>query len=300
MCSKRFQSICTVLGLSLFLSACWKVEGTTTVLEDGRIIDRLTVQSKHSMLFLLSVNQLLLSKAKAPTVLSDRGKEKLRGLLNDFSSAANVCTIMAKMFDEKEYLQHTIPFSITPLPSREISTITTNACFVQIGPYDPRELSREFVQDTMGMSITRLPGLYDPYKLSIYNNILMQYTSPVPYAQIEASCEADSMPDVCKREMTIAMNLIKGIVEDDSDEFLEMISNEDMLLGLAEIARLALHNISVILNVPDNVAVYKVGGSGDFKYGKGWEWQGSAMELLAELADPEWSLEVRPARGMMP
>ena len=295
MHSRQWKIIFAALGLSLFLSACLKIEGTTTVLEDGHIIDRLTIQPKNSMLFLLSVNQQLLSNSLKTANLSDRGRKKL---MKDFSSAADACTIASILFDKEEYLQHKIPYSVTAVPTDlEISHITMNGCLVQIGPYDPRKLPRDFVENTMGMSVKQLSGPNDPYKLESFETDRHTTMTTSPYSNIDASCELDIMPDICKKETLIAANLLQSIIGGASGEFSEMISNENVLLGLAEIARLALNSISVVMTIPDNIAVSKVSGAGDFTYGEGWKWRGSAMELLS---DSDFSLEVRPKRGTTP
>ena len=87
---------------------------------------------------------------------------------------------------------------------------------------------------------------------------------------------------------------------ENSGEFSDVLSAPGMLGGAAEMLRMVLKGVPVMLRIPADTAVSMVHGNWAFEYGQGWIWRGSAMEWMAASEDPGLSLQIRPTRDPTP
>ena len=301
---RSWKSVCAVVGFSIVLSGCLKVEGTTTVLEDGQIIDRVVLQPKMSMLPHIATFHDAVTRHLERSGLKSHAKERtiLTEMWAELNTAANACMLANDIYDMDAFVRQGIPYSAVPVPiDFEHSNIKVNGCSIQIGPYDPRTLPVSIAEDVLYMRVEPLTGRYNPYRVSAVE-------VPLPaiedHPNLEASCASEEKPELCREEMKIAITVLRDIGEEGSgesrnvfaNEFQKTLANPGMLVGLAEIARLLLRDMSMTWFIPDNAAVGAVRGPGIFTYGQGWRWRGTIFEAIRTL--PALSFEVRPRRAV--
>ena len=294
MSMRSWKTVCGVIGFSIVLSGCLNVEETTTVLEDGQIIDHVVLQPKMSMLATIAAFH------SAVTELSGRKSytkkqgslAKLRAGLN---SAANACKVADAIFDKDALVRQGMPYSAVPVPINfEYSSIRGNGCSIQIGPYDPRTLPVGFAEDVMGIRVEPLAGVYNPYRVSTVGVPLRAIED---HLNLKASCASEEKPELCQEEMQIAITVLRDMVEEGPGELQNMLTNPGMLVGLAEMTRSLLRSLSMTWSMPDNAAVGMVRGPWIFTSGQGWRWRGSLLEASSSTL-PEFSFEVRPRRAV--
>ncbi len=302
---RSWKSVCAVIGFSIVLSGCLKVEGTTTVLEDGWIIDRVVFQPRMSTLASIAAFHDAVTHAAERSRRQSHTKKRtfLAEMRAELNSAANACTWADDILDKDAFVRQGIPYSAVPVPiDFEYSDIKGNGCSIQIGPYDPRTLSASFAEDVLSMRVEPLTGRYNPYRLSVVG-VPLPAIKDLP--DLETSCASEEKPELCREEMKIAITvLMEGIDEGDfgelrnifANEFKKTLANPGMLVGLAEIARLLLRDMSITWFIPDNAAVGAVRGPGNFTYGQGWHWRGNFLEATRTLHT--LSFEVRPRRAV--
>lgn len=285
---RNWKKVLAVLGVSIMLSGCLEIEVTTTVLEDGRVIDTMVVQPKNSTLALLSLGA------------SETRRPKLR---QDLRTFGNVCKLADEIYKEALAKQK-IPYSAVSVPTKfEFSEIAANGCSVQIGPYDPRTLPAEFAEDVLGIRIEPATGLHKPYRMSVvsFDEVLDELPSSAPMdaAELQAMCSREPEPALCQQDLRILSALLEfGKMEvEEFDKFENFLSDPGMLGGVAEVLRMLLKSAPVTWRIPNNTAVSTVRGIPAFEYGKGWTWRGSFMEFItATDTKPVTSLEIRPTR----
>ncbi len=299
---RSWKLVFAVIGFSIVLSGCLKVEGTTTVLEDGQIIDRVLLQPKMSMLsYIASFHDAVTHLSERPGLKSHVKEQTfLAEMRAELNSAANACMLADHIFDKDAFVRQGIPYSAVPVPINfKYSGIRGNGCSIQVGPYDPRTLPAGFAEDVLGMHVEPLTGVYNPYRVSVAE-VPRPAIEDLP--DLEASCASEEKPELCQEEMKIAITVLRDIDEEDpgelrnilANEFQKILANPGMLVGLAEITRLLLRDMSMTWFIPDNAAVGPVRGPGIFTYGQGWRWRGTIFEAIRTL--PALSYEVRPRR----
>ena len=303
---KKLTVVCSTIGVSLALSGCLNTDQTTTVLEDGRIIQQIVLQPRYSLLTSVSAAHALVERTRrAPSASSKKHK-----LLDKLRSIGNACQMAEAFFDRKTYEQQNIPYSSTSIPLQyEFMGIKASKCSIQIGPYDPRKLPTGFLRDVLGMRVVSLNGLHNPYQVTTTDmgeKMRRKLSDPDVKILVSKVCATEGKPELCGRELRISVNLIdqflnfrKGEEEleglPDTDFEVMLRSNAGMLVGMAELVRAALSSGVATSRIPDNAAVRMARGAGDFTYGQGWTWRGSLMETV--LAAPDFSLQVRPTRS---
>ncbi len=298
-----------MLGLSVALSGCLKIEATTTILEDGRVIDHMVVQPKNSLLSLLN---LLARGVNAAGLVSDTAagrtvKEVKRLMaLQELRTFGNVCKLSDRIY-KKALAKQRIPYSAESIPTDfEFSEIKGNGCSIQMGPYDPKTLPADFAEDMLGIRIERVSGLHEPYRMSVVSvdealDDLLPGAS-MDLAELQAICSGELEPALCQQELRILLVLIGrwNMEGEESDELRDILSHPGMLGGTAEMLRMVLKSVPVTLRVPDNTAVRMVHGTSAFEYGRGWIWRGSAMEWVTASTNPGLSILIHPARRPAP
>ena len=302
---KNWKKVLAVLGVSIMLSGCLEIEATTTVLEDGRVIETMVVQPKNSMLTLLALSARNVNAADSgydTTAGREVGEVRRLILLQDLRTFGNVCKLADAIYKEALTRQK-IPYSAATVPiTFEFTEIAANGCSIQIGPYDPRTLPADFAMEVFGIRIEPATGLHEPYRMSVVSidEALADIPSreSIDMAELQAVCSGELEPALCQQELRILMVLIASwnMEGEDSDEFRDILSDPGMLGGAAEILRMVLKSVPVTLRIPDNAAVSTVRGTSAFEYGQGWIWRGSAMEWITGSTKPGMSLEVRPTR----
>lgn len=292
---RNWKSVWWVLGFSLALSGCLKVEATTTVLEDGRIIDHVVMQPKNSLLTLLALSE------QGPN-MAGHGSDMLR-------TFSDVCKLADEIYSEvyKALARQKIPYSAVPVPTDfEFSGIAGNGCSIQIGPYDPRILPTDFAQEMLGIRIERATGLHDPYRMFFVgaDEALdgIPSSASMEAEELRAGCSGELEPAPCEQELRLLSGLIGSwtMEGENSGEFSDVLSAPGMLGGAAEMLRMVLKGVPVMLRIPADTAVSMVHGNWAFEYGQGWIWRGSAMEWMAASEDPGLSLQIRPTRDPTP
>lgn len=306
---RKWKRIWWVLGLSVALSGCLKVEATTTVLEDGRVIDHIVVQPKNSMLTLLALSARGVDAAGrgSDTAAIREVKEVKRlMLLQELRSFGNVCKLADRIYEEA-LAQQRIPYSAVSVPTEfEFSEIRANGCSIQIGPYDPRTLPADFAEEMLGIRIELATGLYEPYRMSVVgvDEAIDHLTSSalVDVTELQAICSGELEPALCQQELRTLLVLIGSwnMEGEESNELRDILSDPGMLGGTAEVLRMALKSVQVTLRIPDNAAVSMVHGNWDFDYDRGWIWRGSAMEWITASTHPGMSLHIYPTRHPAP
>ena len=306
---RRWKRAWGVLGLSVMLSGCLEIEATTTVLEDGRVIDQMFVQPKSSMLALLTLSALVVSAADrgsdtAPSrMLSGIGQI---ALLEEIRTFANACKFTDMMYKEALARQR-IPYSAVSVPTDfEFSEIAGSGCSIQIGPYDPRTLPADFAEEVLGIRIEPATGLHEPYRMSFIgieealDDIPSGASLDVP--ELQAICSGELEPALCQQELETLLVVIGSwnLEGGASDELGDILSDPGMLSGAAETLRMVLRSVPVILRIPDNAAVRVVRGTSAREYGQGWIWRGSAMEWITASPNPGMSLQIRRTRRPTP
>ena len=306
---RRWKTIWGVLGISIVLSGCLEIEATTTVLEDGRVIDHMVVQPKNSLLALLTLSARGVSAAgRGSDTAPSRMLSGIRqlALLEELRNFANVCKFTDVIYKEALARQR-IPYSAVSVPTNfEFSEIAGSGCSIQIGPYDPRTLPADFAEEVLGIRIELTTGLHDPYRMSVVS--IDEALDDIPFsasmdvAELKAICSGELDPALCQQELRILLVLIGswGMEGEESDELGELLSDPGMLSGTAEMLRMVLKSVPVTLRIPDNTAVSMVHGTSAFEYGQGWIWRGSAMEWITASTNPGTSLQIRPTRHPTP
>lgn len=314
------------IGLSIILSGCLEIEATTTVLEDGRVIDHMVVQPKNSLLALLNLSAKGVSVAgRGSDTASSRtlGGNKRSALLEELRTLGNLCVIVDRIYEEA-FAKQRIPYSAVAVPTDfEFPQIAGSGCSVQIGPYDPRTLPADFAEEILGIRIEPTIGLHEPYRMSVVS--IEEALEDIPFSpsldgtKLQAICSAELEPALCQRELRILLILIESLVKEpegsdsqragsqefeNSSEFhrllADVLSDPGMLGGTAEMLRMALKSVPVTLRIPDNTAVSRVHGASAHEYGQGWIWRGSFMQLMTASTNPGLSLDIRPTRHPMP
>ena len=302
---RRWKRVCGVFGLSIMLSGCLEIEATTTVLEDGRIIDQMVVQPKNSMLALLTLSVSGVSAIGGGSE-TDRSRilRRIRQieLLEELRNLANVCKFIDAIYKE-EFARKKIPYSAVPVPTDfQFPEIAASGCSIQIGPYDPRILPSDFAEEMLGIRIEPATGPHEPYRMSVVSidEALEDIRSDVSIDRIElqAICSGELEPKLCQQELRILLVLIgswnmEGV---ESNELRDVLSDPGMLSGTAEMLRMVLKSVPLTLRIPDNAAVKMVHGTPAFEYGQGWIWRGTAMEWITASTNPGMSLQIRPTR----
>ncbi len=288
---RRWKTAYGVLGLSVVLSGCLEIEATTTVLEDGRVIDHMVVQPKNSLLAMLS--------------LTARGR-KGRTDLQELRTFGNVCKIADWIYKEA-FARQRIPYLAVSVPTDfEFSEIVGSGCSIQMGPYDPRTLPADFAEEMLGIRIEPAAGLHEPYLMSVVSIDEALDNKPssalMNAAELQALCSGELEPALCQQELRILLVLIGNWDKEDeeSNEFRDILSDPGMLSGAAEMLRMVLKSVPVTLRIPDNTAVRMVHGASAFEYGQGWIWRGNAMEWITASTNPGMSLQIRPSRQPTP
>lgn len=296
MSLKPWWIICGTVGFSIVLSGCLKVEGTTTVLEDGQIIDHVVLQPKMSML--ASIAAFHSAIMNLPEKSSGKSYSKKRTFLAEtraeLSSVTNACKLAEAIFDKQAYVRQGVPYSTVPESINfEYSGIRGNGCSIQIGPYDPRTLPFEFAEDVMGIRVEPLTGVYSPYRVSTIGVSLPAIEN---HPRLDASCAAEEKPELCHEEMKIAISVLRYIDEEASGKLRNVLANPGMLVGLAELILSIIKSSTITWIIPDNAAVGMLRGPGIYTYGQGWRWRGSLLEATSTL--PGLRFEVRPRRAV--
>ena len=293
---RPWKTVCGAIGIAIALSGCLKIEGTTTVLEDGQIIDRVALQPKMSMLASIAASYDALTHLSEQSAWKSYAtkRESLAKFRAVLSTVTDGCEVADAIFRKKAHVRQGIPYSTVPVPIKfEYSGIRGNGCSIQVGPYDPRTLPVDFAEDVMAIRVEPLAGVHSPYKVSSVGISLPEIGD---LSNLKASCTLEDKPDLCLEEMMIAISMLRNFDEESSGKLRSMLSNPGMLLGLAEMTRSLLKNLSVTLVMPDNAALGIVRGPGDFTPGRGWRWRGNILEAIS--ASPAMSFEVRPRRAV--
>ena len=315
-----------VLGLSIILSGCLEIEATTTVLEDGRVIDHMVVQPKNSLLALLNLSATGVSAAGRG---SDTASSRMLGgngrlaLLEELRTLGNLCVIVDRIYEEA-FAKQRIPYSAVAVPTDfEFPEIAGSGCSIQIGPYDPRTLPADFAEEILGIRIEPATGFHEPYRMSVVS--IEEALEDIPFSpsldetKLQAICSAELEPALCQQELRILLVLIESLVMEheesdsqraDSQKFetlqrvsqalADVLSDPGMLGGTAEMLRMMLKSVPVTLRIPDNTAVSMVHGASAHEYGQGWIWRGSFMEFMIAGTNPGMSLQIRPTRHATP
>ena len=301
-----------MLGLSVVLSGCLEIEATTTVLEDGRVIDHMVVQPKSSMLTFLTLAAWgVNTTGRGSDTEADRVVSEVRRLilLQKLRTFGNVCELVDWIYDES-FERQKIPYSTVSVPiDFEFSEIAGNGCSIQIGPYDPRTLPVDFAEEMLGIRIEMETGLHKPYRMFVVS--IDEALGDIPsgtsidVTELQAICSGELEPALCQQELRILLTLIGSWNEEDeeseeSDELGDILSDPGMLVGTTEMLRMVLKSVPVTLRIPDNAAVSMVHGTSAFEYGQGWIWRGSAMEWITASTNPGMSLQIRPTRLPVP
>ena len=307
--ARKWRTVWGVLGLSVMLSGCLEFEATTTVLEDGTVIDHMVVQPKNSLLALLSLSARGVEAGDRASDLERSGalgEAQWPALLQDLRILGNACSI-ADLIYEEAFAGQGIPYSAVSVPTDfEIPGIVGSGCSIQIGPYDPRTLPAEFAEEMLGIRVAPERGLHQPYRMSAVSieEALddMPSSAPMDVAALQAMCSGELEPALCQQELRVLLALVGSMdaEDDEAGEFGEILADPVMLGGTAEFLRMVLKSMPVTLRIPDNSAVSMAHGTWAFEFGQGWIWRGSAMEWIAASTNPGMSLQVRPNRLPMP
>ena len=308
---RRWKTIGGVLGISIVLSGCVEIEATTTVLEDGRVIDHMVVQPKNSLLAFLSLAARGVGAAgRGSDTAASRmlGEVRRLALLEELHNFADVCKFTDVIYKEAVARQR-IPYSAVSVPTNfEFSEIAGSGCSIQIGPYDPRTLPADFAEEVLGIRIELTTGLHDPYRMSVVS--IDEALDDIPFsasmgvAELNAICSGELDPALCQQELRILLVLIGSWSTEgkESDVLGELLSDPGMLSGTAEVLRMVLKSVPMTLRIPDNTAVSMVHGLSAFafEYGQGWIWRGSLMEWITTSTNPGMSLQIHPTHHPIP
>lgn len=287
---RNWKTVCGMLGLSITLSGCLTVDSTTTVLEDGRIIEHMVIQPKNSLLTVLSLSAQAADGAGR--------KFEAEPFLQELRTAGNACVAADWIFEET-YASQGIPYSSVPVPTDfEFSGIAVGGCSIQMGPYDPRTLPPEYAEDMLGMRIELENGRHESYRMSwlSFEEMLddTQVSASVDEAGLAASCSGELEPELCQRELRTLLLWIKSMEDEVPDEPRDILSGPGMLVGTAELLRVVLKDVSVTVRIPDTAAVNRVEGFAfpTFTSSQEWIWRGSLMEVIT--MHPGLSVHIRP------
>ena len=305
----RWKRVWAVLGLSIALSGCLEIEATTTVLEDGRVIDHMVVQPKNSLLAFLALSARGVSAAgRGSDTAPSRILNEIRrlALLEELRNFANVCKFTDEIYKEALARQR-IPYSAVSVPTDfRFSEIAGSGCSIQIGPYDPRTLPADFAEEVLGIRIELATGVHEPYRMSVVSieEALedMLSSAPMDVAELQAICSGELEPALCQQELRVLLVLIRSwnMEGAEPDELRDILSVPGMLGGTAEMLRMVLKSMPVTLRIPDNTAVSRVNGNAAFEYRQGWTWRGSAMEWITASTNQGIWLQIHPTRHPTP
>ena len=113
---RRWKTVCGALVLSIVLSGCLEIEGTTTVLEDGQIIEHVVLQPRRSLLTFLAlsargVTGVAEAEGRGSDAAQDRILREFRRLtlLRQLRSVGNTCEIADLMYKEM-FAKQRIPY----------------------------------------------------------------------------------------------------------------------------------------------------------------------------------------------
>ena len=306
---RKWKRLWWVLGLSVALSGCLKVEATTTILENGRVIDHMVVQPKNSLLTLLALSARGVNAAGrgADTAAGRAVKEVKRlMLLQELRTFGNVCKLADRIY-KKALARQRIPYSAVSIPTDiEFPEYPGSGCSIHIGPYDPRTLPEDFAEEMLGIRIEPARGLHEPYRMSFVSadEALddLPPSASMDVAELQAICSGELESALCQQELRILSVLLESwnMEGDESGELGDILSDPGMLGGAAEMLRMALKSAPVALRIPDNTAVRMVRGTSAYEHGRGWIWRGSAMEWITASTNPGLSLQIHPTRHPTP
>ena len=259
MWMRKWKTLCWVLGLSVALSGCLKIEATTTVLEDGRVIDRMVVQPKNSLLSLLNLSARGVNAAGRGSDTAGRAVKEVKRLmlLQELRTLSNACKLADRIY-KKALAKQRIPYSAVSAPTDfEFSEIKSNGCSIQISPYDPRTLPADFAEEMLGIRIELVTGLHEPYRMSVVSvDEALDDLPPgalMDLAELQAICSGELEPALCQQELRILLVLIGrwNMEGEESDELRDILSHPGMLGGTAEMLQMVLKSVPVTLRVPD-------------------------------------------------
>lgn len=303
---RNWKKVLAVLGVSIMLSGCLEIEATTTVLEDGRVIDTMVVQPKNSMLAFLALS------ARDVNTEDRFSKVKRLKILQELRTLGNVCNIADEIFKEVLAKQN-IPYSAAPVPTKfKFSEIEGNGCSVQIGPYDPRTLPAEFAEENLGIRIEPVTGLHKPYRMTYISidetSDELPSSALMDEAAVQTICSGELEPALCQKELRILVlaggnigDIIGNIIGNrnkEADKFGDILSDPGMLDGATELLRMVLKSAPVTWRIPDNTAVRMVHSTLALERDQGWIWRGSFLDVITDTGTT--SLEIRPTRRPAP
>lgn len=292
---RKTRMVIVAIGCSLGLFGCVAMEGTTTVLEDGRVIERVQLSPKRSLWavlalmadnFAIDLKSDALSRGEASDIVSElrRGME-------------DMC-VMADFLFEQPYADLSIPVSTTRMPLEfEIAGAIANGCSVQIGPYDPRTLPA-IATAMLGMRVELLPGAHDPYRLTyVIPRSTVDAGNAVDYGDV---CTGDVEPARCRDDFEVLHAILDDWKELFKDEprLMSRIEDKDLLLGIMEAIRMTFASIPVTSRLRHGVAVDWVSepSRGQFtREGLDWLWRGSMMDAFAM---EDFTITVHPTRAV--
>ena len=285
------------LGCSLGVSGCLTVKGTTTVLEDGRIIEQVQVLPKRS-LWAIGTMVLQIEEISADKPRRSKDLAEIRRVLSELRHGMEDTCVVANLIWGQPYAQQSIPVSATRIPLEfGFSNASANGCQIQIGPYDPRVLSSDVAAD-LGLRIVPLTGLYNPYKLLYISPLLDTDTEITAYIDILCKEEIDTVR--CRDDFSALyafVNHVPAAPEQLVEELdvweryvldLYLDENPDLLVGIMEMYRMVFKEITIVSQLRDGAAVGRISSlprktsSARPEYtreGIDWFWRGNMMDV---------------------
>ena len=304
------------LGCSLGVSGCLTVKSTTTVLEDGRIIDQVQVLPKRS-LWAIGTLFLQIGEISADKPHRSKAPDDMRRVLSKLRHGMEDTCVVANFIWGQPYTQQSIPVSATRIPLEfGFSNTSSNGCQVQIGPYDPRALLPDVAAD-LGLRIVPLTGLYSPYKLLIASPLLGTDTAIT--ADIDTLCKGEIDTARCRDDFSALYEFVNHVlaVPEQLVELGEELNawerhaldlyldeNPDLLVGIMEVFRMVFKDITVVSQLQDGAAVGRISSlphkissaRPDYtREGIDWFWRGNMMDVLVDYGS---ELTVHPTRAV--
>ena len=304
------------LGCSLGVSGCLTVKGTTTVLEDGRIIDQVQVLPKRS-LWAIGTMILQVEGINADKPRRSKAPAEMRRMLSELRHGMEDTCVVANFIWGQPYAQQSIPVSATRIPLEfGIADMNANGCSIQIGPYDPRVLPPNFTAD-MGIRVVPLTGRYSPYKLLTTNPLLELDAANM--VEIDTLCTGEIDPVRCRDDFKVLYAFVDNLQEQPADEELNFLErhvmdeltlnldkNPNLLIGIMEIFRMVLKDTTVVYQLQDGAAVHDFTSRPSESFSApsrghytreeyDWFWRGNMMDALV---GDDSALTVRPTRAV--